>query len=203
MNIPAKKMRRGLGLDLALMAIGAIGFLASHNVNAEQADRTKQIDIEADVATVNDKNRTRTLEGNVVLTQGTMRFTAERMIVKEDDAGFMTAQAFGGPSGQVAFRQKREGVNDFMEGFADRAEFDDQADTMKLLSRARLKSGGDELKGEYIYYNSATEVMQARNALPDAKGATPVGSAPGRVKITIQPKVTDEKSRQTAPAKIN
>ena len=204
MNIPARKMRRGL--DLVLIAIGAIGFLATPNVSAEQADRTKQIDIEADVVTINDKtNRIRTLEGNVVLTQGTMKFTAERMVVKEDDAGFMTAQAFGGPNGQVAFRQKREGVNDFMEGFADRAEFDDQADTMKLLSRARLKSGGDELKGEYIYYNSATEVMQARNALPDAKGATATaaGAAPGRVKITIQPKVADEKPRQTVPAKAN
>ena len=201
MNIGLKKIRHRLGL--ALIEFVAIGSLAAHNVNAEQADRTKQIVIEADVATVNDKNRTRTLEGNVVLTQGTMRFTAERMIVKEDDAGFMTAQAFGGPNGQVAFRQKREGVNDFMEGFADRAEFDDQADTMKLLSRARLKSGNDELKGEYIYYNSATEVMQARSAPPDAKGAPAAGSAPGRVKITIQPKVADEKSKQTAPAKIN
>ncbi len=201
MSIGPRKMRRGLGL--ALFALVAIGSLSVGNVNAEQADRTKQIDIEADVATVNDKNRTRTLEGNVVLTQGTMRFTAERMIIKEDDAGFMTAQAFGGPSGQVAFRQKREGVNDFMEGFADRAEFDDQADTMKLLSRARLKSGGDELKGEYIYYNSATEVMQARNAPPDAKGAPAAGAAPGRVKITIQPKTADEKPKQTAPAKAN
>ena len=202
MSIGLRKMRRGV--DLALIAIGAIGFLAAHNVNAEQADRTKQIDIEADVVTINDKtNRIRTLEGNVVLTQGTMKFTSERMVVKEDDAGFMTAQAFGGPSGQVAFRQKREGVNDFMEGFADRAEFDDQADTMKLLSRARLKSGGDELKGEYIYYNSATEVMQARNALPDVKGTPAAGATPGRVKITIQPKVADEKSKQAAPAKAN
>lgn len=199
MNIPARIIRR---LDLALIAFAAVGFLTASNVGAEQADRTKEIDIEADVATVNEKSRTRTLEGNVVLTQGTMRFTAERMVIKESDAG-LTALAFGGPSSQVAFRQKREGVNDFMEGFADRAEFDDQADTIKLLSRARLKSGGDELKGEYIYYNSATEVMQARNAQPDTKGAVAAGSNPGRVKITIQPKVAAEKSKQPAPAKTN
>ena len=90
-----------------------------------------------------------------------------------------------------------------MEGSADRAEFDDQADTIKLLSRARLKSGGDELKGEYIYYNSATEVMEARKSIPDAKGAALPGSNSGRVKITIQPKLSDEKPKQSAPTKIN
>ncbi len=173
------------------------------NAIAEQADRTKPVEVEADVANVDQSKRTKTLEGNAILTQGTMRLTADRIVIKEDEAGYTTAQIFGGPNGQVAFRQKREGTADFMEGSADRAEFDDQADTIKLLSRARLKSGGDELKGEYIYYNSATEVMEARKSAPDAKGATLPGSNSGRVKITIQPKLPDEKSRQPAPAKTN
>lgn len=130
-----------------------------------------------------------------------MRFAAERMVITEDDAGFQTAQAFGGPNGQIMFKQKREGSADYMEGFADRAEFDDKADTLKLLSRARLKSGRDELTGEYIYYNSATEVMQARNAIPDAKGSTNAGSGVSRPTITIQPRALDEKSKRLAPDK--
>ena len=179
----------------------ALGLLPAVT-RAEQADRTKPINIEFDVATLDQNKRVRTLEGNVILTQGTMRFTAERMIVKEDDAGAVTAEAFGGPKGQIAFRQKREGSAEFMEGFADRAEFDDKADTLKLLSRARLKSGADELKGEYIYYNSATEVMQARNAIPDAKGNTTPAAAATRPTITIQPKIADEKSKPSAPPKV-
>lgn len=193
------KMRHCLEFALTLLGI----FYASH-VAAEQADRTKPIDVEANIATVDDKNnRIRTLEGNVILTQGTMRLTAERVVIKEDEAGFTTAQVFGGPKGQVAFRQKRDNSADFMEGSADRAEFDDQADTLKLLSNARLKSGGDELKGEYIFYNSATGEMQARNVLPDAKGIAVSGGNVGRVKITIQPKNPDEKNKPSAPAKTN
>ncbi len=196
MTIDNKQARRCVAL--ILMAIGLLPAVT----RAEQADRTKPINIEFDVATLDQNKRVRTLEGNVILTQGTMRFTAERMIVKEDDAGAVTAEAFGGPKGQIAFRQKREGSAEFMEGFADRAEFDDKADTLKLLSRARLKSGADELKGEYIYYNSATEVMQARNAIPDAKGNTTPTTTTNRPTITIQPKNTDEKSKPSAPSKV-
>ena len=196
MRIGTRKIRQCLGYTLMAISL----FRASDTV-AEQADRTKPVEVEADVANVDQTNRIKTLEGNAILTQGSMRLTAERIVIKEDEAGYTTAQIFGGPNGQVAFRQKREGTTDFMEGSADRAEFDDQADTIKLLSRARLKSGGDELKGEYIYYNSATEVMEARKSLPDSKGAALPGGNSGRVKITIQPKVSDEKSKQSAPAK--
>ena len=185
------------------MLLVAIGLSFANLTNAEQADRNKPINIEFDVATLDQNKRVRTLEGNVVLTQGTMRFAAERMVVREDDAGAVTAEAFGGPKGQIAFRQKREGSAEFMEGFADRAEFDDKADTLKLLSRARLKSGNDELKGEYIYYNSATEVMQARNSIPDAKASTTPAVGSSRPSITIQPKISDDKSRLSTPAKIN
>ncbi len=196
MSMDIKKIRRFVALIMV-----AVGF-SPLVMRAEQADRTKLINIEFDVATLDQNKRVRTLEGNVILTQGTMRFTAERMIVKEDDAGAVTAEAFGGPKGQIAFRQKREGSADFMEGFADRAEFDDKADTLKLLSRARLKSGADELKGEYIYYNSATEVMQARNSIPDAKGNSTPAAAATRPTITIQPKIADEKSKPAAPPKV-
>lgn len=199
MRTRTTRMRQRLAFALV-----AVGIFHTGHLLAEQADRTKPIDVEANVATVDDKNnRIRTLEGNVILTQGTMRLTAERVVIKEDDAGFTTAQIFGGPKGQVAFRQKRDNSTDFMEGSADRAEFDDQADTLKLLSNARLKSGGDELKGEYIFYNSATGEMQARNVLPDAKGVAVSGGNVGRVKITIQPKSADEKNKPSASAKIN
>ena len=195
-RIPSDDVQRGLGMLLATMIVSA-----ATNVHAEKADRTKQTDIVFDVATVDQNKRVRTLEGNVVLTKGTMRFAAERMVVKEDEAGFVTAEAFGGPNGQIAFRQKREGNNEMLEGVSDRAEFDEKADTLKLLSRARLKSGGDELKGEYIYYNSTTEVMQVRSAIPDAKGSPASVNNPNRPTITIQPKILDEKSKPLVPAK--
>jgi lipopolysaccharide export system protein LptA len=100
------------------------------------------------------------------------------------------------------FREKREGLNDFMEGAADRAEFDDKANTLKLFNRAKLKNGTDELSGEYIYYNSVTEVIQALGRIPDAKSdpkaATPAGE--NRVRIVIQPRADVAKDSTKTPA---
>lgn len=193
-----RRLQRGPGAAAATFLI-AFAALSPALATAEQADRNKPTNIEADVATVDQNNRVRTLEGNVILTQGTMRLAAQKMVVKEDDEGYIRAEIFGSAAAQVAFRQKREASDDFMEGFADRAEFDDRADTLKLFSRARLKNGADELKGEYIYYNSATEVVQARNAIPDSKAAPVPGAPANRVNITIQPRVVEQKPSNPTP----
>ena len=165
--------------------------LLSTNAFADKADRTKPINLEAKRGTIDEANKIRTMEGDVILVQGTMRITAERMVVKEDATGNISAQAFGPAAGQMTFRQKREGFNDFIDGVADRAEFDDKASTLKLFGRARLTSGGDVAQGEYIYFNTASEVYAIRNtASEDKPGAVSTDSS-SRVKITIQPRVKE------------
>ncbi len=181
--------RRSLALLIAMAAM----MLASASALAEKADRTKPIEIEGKRAELDETKKIRTMEGNVVLEQGTMRITAERMVTKEDAAGYISAQAFGPTSGQITFRQKREGFNDFIDGVADRAEFDDKASTLKLFGRARLTSGGDVAQGEYIYFNTATEVYAIRNSAADDKPGTIQTDASGRVKITIQPRAKESK----------
>ncbi len=163
---------------------------------AEKADRTKPINIEAKRGTIDEANKVRTIEGDVILIQGTMRIAAERMVVKEDTTGNISAQAFGSAAGQITFKQKREGFSDFVDGVADRAEFDDKASTLKLFGRARLTSAGDVAEGEYIYFNTATEVYAIRNSAADDKPGAIQTDTSGRVKITIQPRV-----RETTEAK--
>ncbi len=182
-----------LGFRLAMSAVPIVfiaAALISGPANAEKADRTKPIEINAAIGTSDLANNIQTLEGNVVLVQGTMRITADRMRVVRDAQDHIFAELFANAGGQISFREKREGFSDFMDGTADRAEFDDKANTIKLFSRAKLKNGGDELTGEYIYYNSITEVIQALGRAPDAKGVANANPVPGenRVKIVIQPR---------------
>lgn len=184
-SISSMLPRHSLALLIAMVAM----LLVSEGTLAEKADRTKPIEIEGKRAELDETKKVRTMEGEVVLEQGTMRITAERMVTKEDAAGYISAQAFGPTSGQITFRQKREGFNDFIDGVADRAEFDDKASTLKLFGRARLTSGGDTAQGEYIYFNTATEIYAIRNSAADDKSGTVQTNATGRVKITIQPRV--------------
>lgn len=166
-------------------------------VAAEQADRNLPIEIRALDVTIDQVNRTYELRGNATLTQGTMRLVAERMVVKEDDQGNRTARLYGAAGKPVTFRQKREGSNDFMEGFADRAEFDDASDVLQLFSNARLKNGTDELRGEYIYYNSATEVLKASGQVPGGK--TKTDDAGQDVYFSLMPRNADRNTAATKP----
>ena len=179
---------RGLNASLSIFALLV---LASAPAAAEKADRLKPTNIEAKRGIIDEANKIRTMEGDVILVQGTMRITAEKMVVKEDATGNISAQAFGPSAGQITFRQKREGFSDFVDGVADRAEFDDKASTLKLFGRARLTSAGDVAEGEYIYFNTATEVYAIRNSAGEEKAGVAQSDGSGRVKITIQPRVRE------------
>lgn len=158
---------------------------------AERADREKQIVVAGDKAVANDAEKTLVFDGNVVITQGTMRMTANKVTVREDKDKHQYYVANGTP---VTFRQKRDNTDEWIEGFADRAEFDDRNDVLKLFTRARVKRNNDELAGDVITYDMKKEVAEVSGAPGGA--SAPAGT--GRVKVIITPPKRDEKG---APAK--
>jgi len=147
---------------------------------AERADRDKEIVVAADKLTGDDANKTSTFEGGVVITQGTMRMTASRVVMREDAQQFKYYVAHGTP---VTFRQKRDNVDEWIEGYAERAEFDDRNDVLKLFNGARVKSNQNEITGGYITYDMKKELAEVTGAPPGAKA--PEGT--GRVKVIILP----------------
>ncbi len=160
--------------------------LASLEAVAERADRDKPIHLEADRATVEDINRKDTTRvsiftGNVILTQGTLRITADKMILKEDVSGFRYATAIGN---LVKFRQKRDGIDEYIEGWSNRVEYDSRTDKIELYRNARLKRGEDEVNGDYISYNMTSEFFQVNSK----NERSTVKSKDSRVRIIIQPK---------------
>jgi lipopolysaccharide export system protein LptA len=146
---------------------------------AEKADREKEIQVLADRLTADDTKKEAIYDGNVIVTQGTMRITSARIVVREDTEGYRTFIATGSP---VTFRQKRDNVDDWIDGQAARAEFDDRNDLLRLFSGAKLKSSQGELTGEFISYNRAKEFFEVTGAPP---GAAPASGS--RVKATIVP----------------
>ncbi len=193
-----------------VICIGKISLIVATSFGfssyAEKADRTKPIEIEAASAKSELATNVQTLEGAVVLTQGTMRITADRMILKRDAQNNIFAELSGLSTSQILFREKREGFEDFMEGAADRAEFDQAANTVKLFNRAQLKNGNDVLSGDYIFYNSLTEVMLADGRAPGGKigkdgKAIPIADTAGRVRIVIQPRVDKPATAQSQTSK--
>ncbi|MEW5770648.1 MAG: lipopolysaccharide transport periplasmic protein LptA [Pseudomonadota bacterium] len=144
--------------------------------HAERADRGKPINVEADSVKVDDIKKVAVYEGHVVMTQGTLMITAERIEVRQDDKGEVFGTALGKP---IYFRQKMEASSEFAEGWAERIDYDGASGKLVLAGQARLKRGIDELRGEQISYDSRSEFFQA-------KGGS--GGPSGRVRAVIRPR---------------
>jgi lipopolysaccharide export system protein LptA len=160
----------------------ACALLLASAAHGEKADRNKPINLEADRVTVDDAKQLATFEGNVVLTQGTMVIRGDRMEVRQDNDGFKHGISWG----KLAyFRQKREGFDEYIEGWAERIEYDGRADKVQMFTRAAMKRGQDEVRGDYISYDATTEFFQVIGG--GAKAASP-GNPDGRVRAVMQPK---------------
>lgn len=165
-----------------------LALLFSPACYAERADRDKPIDIDADQVIVDDAKQINTFTGRVVMTQGTMVIRGEKIVVVQDKAGYKHGTAYGHPA---SFRQKREGLDEYVEGYGERIEYDTHADTVDFYVQARVKRDQDEVRGEHVTYNSKTEIFQA-----DSQDAA--GGAPKRVHAVLYPK--PKPGNETAPA---
>ena len=152
---------------------------------AEKADRNKPTQIEANRMSADDAKRMNIFEGNVVLTKGTIAVRADRIVVRQDAEGFQFTTATGTP---VRFKQKqdpkdgqKEGM--WMDGEALRVEIDDRKQTLELFDNARVSRGGDEVAGNYIFFDQRSEFYSVSSG-KEGKDGQP----PGRVTAVIQPK---------------
>ncbi|HEX6411993.1 MAG TPA: lipopolysaccharide transport periplasmic protein LptA [Burkholderiales bacterium] len=149
---------------------------------AEKADRDKPTQVEANRMSADDARRLNIFEGDVVVTKGTIRLTADRLVVRQDAEGFQFATATGKPA---RFRQRQDakpGENEgiWVEGEALRIELDDRNQKIELFEAARVSRGGDEVAGDYIFVDQRSDFYQV------SSGKSP--AAKGRVKAVIQPK---------------
>jgi lipopolysaccharide export system protein LptA len=175
---PPRRVRCALA---AVCVLAALALPAA----AEKADRDKPVNLEADRVTIDDAKQLAVFEGNVVLTQGTLQIRGDRMEVHQDKEGFKQGTTWGNPA---SFRQKREGYDEYIEGWAARIEYDGRVETLQMYTRAQLRRAQDEVRGDYISYDARSEFFQVtggpKTATPDNPG--------GRVRAVIQPKSKDK-----------
>ena len=146
---------------------------------AEQADSTKPTQIEANKMQADDVRRLTIFEGNVVVTRGTLKIDADRIVVHQDAEGYQHSTATGNP---VRFRQRLDPKppateGGWMEGEAQRIEIDDKSGKIELFDAARVNRAGDEVAGNYILVDQRAAFFSV----------TP-GKGGGRVSATLQPK---------------
>jgi len=182
-------------LSVAVVVVGAAWPFPSR---AEKADRQQPLMIEADQgSTVDLARRVAIFNGRVVLTQGSLRILADRVEVAEVGEAHRTAQARGRLDQPAQFREKREGVDEFVEGRADLIEYDSREALVRLSGKAmvrRLRGTqlADEVHGETIVWNGNRETFSVAPAERSA-----ADSRAERVRGVFSPPAT---APATAPA---
>lgn len=162
---------------------------------AERADRDKPTNIESDRLQYDDGKKVTVFTGNVVLTKGTIVLRGDRLQLRQFDDGAQSAVATGK---RASFRQKRDGMDQFVHGLANEIDYDSRNEIVKLtgdalVRRLECEVAIDEITGGVVVYNARTETFTV-----DGKDRSGQG---GRVRIVIQPRADGAKSADgTAPA---
>jgi lipopolysaccharide export system protein LptA len=178
-----------------LLAALATGFGAP--AQAEKADRTKPMTLESDRSCTADLVRqTSVCSGNVVIAQGTLQIRADRVELRETPEGYRQALAAGTPGQPAQYRQKRDGSDEWVEGSAERVEYDSKADTLRFVGnavvrRARDGQTSEEIQGNLIVWDNSAETFSVQG------GAATPSNPSGRVRAVLTPR--DPASAASAP----
>ena len=155
-------------------------------LHAEKADRNKPMNIEADALRYDDLKQTSVFTGKVVMTKGTIVIRGARVDVRQDADGYQYGVVTAEPGKLAFYRQKREAVDEFIEGEAEIIEYDGKADRVKFIKRAELRryrgaTLNDEMVGSLITYDNTTEVFNV-----DGGPASPATG--GRIRAVLAPR---------------
>jgi lipopolysaccharide export system protein LptA len=190
---PAHPLALAVGLAVALALAGP--------AHAEKADRFKPLNVEADQpGRIDLVNQHVVFNGNVVVTKGTMVIRAARIEVRETPDGYHSATAIGAPGKLATFRQKRDGVDEYIEGEAERLEYDGKTDTIRFVTNASVRrlrgtAVADEISGNLVSYDSISEVF----GVSGGAAATPTNPS-GRVRLVLTPREGTQAAIEAATA---
>ena len=133
-------------------------------------------------ATSTTRRRSARSPATSIITQGTLTIRADKIVFQQNPT---TRCRRPRSAIRSAFRQKRDGIDEYFEGFAQRVEYDGAKELLELFDRALLRRGQDEIRSNYISYNAATEMFKAEGRAD----ATPAADTrrPGRARARRVP----------------
>src|SRR5512137_1615334 len=138
------------------------------------------------------------VSGRATLTRGTMRITGERMEMRTAPDGYRSALVTAAADAPATFRQRRDatrpGVEEYVEGSAERIEWDEKTESVRFVNKAqwrRLENGvvRDEITGQVITYDAAASTYRI-------EGGEQGG---GRVRAVIAPRAKEAPKVPPAP----
>lgn len=197
-------------LSTRLMAL--LLFLAAPAVMGLSTDKDQPASVEADEVEYDFKTGVRTYKGNVVVVQGSIRITGDKLVVKYEENELKSATAWGN---LASFRQRPDGKDQDVIGKGKQIVYEQVKNSVTLIDTASLQQGADVANGDLIVYDMEQDKLKVKSltssegtgtakqepAAAGAEGAKTTATAteegtapatkPGRVRITITPGQTN------------
>lgn len=162
--------------SIAEYSLLSLLLITAPQVYGRVADFDKPVDVKADRSEYSEQSNSQVLEGNVVITQGSMRIEADRITVTLADNKLSTIKGEGNP---IKFQQENE-QGQLIQGECREILYEAALSRLTLTGNATLKEPRQQLSSDRIVFNARTQTVIAE------RGET------GRVSITIQPPDNNE-----------
>lgn len=154
----------------SLFVLGCV--MTAGFTQARESDLSQPIDVKADKSEFDEKAGTQTLSGNVEISQGTLKISADEIAIALKDNALHTISGTGSP---IQFEQENDS-GDIMKGEAESIIYDAIAGTLTLKGAATLSQPRQNLVSDLIVFDARTQKVNAEG-----------GGSTGRVSIQILP----------------
>ena len=146
---------------------------------ALSTDRDQPVHIEADRGELDDVKGVTIYEGRVVVTQGSIRITGDRVVLYYDEnRDISRAEAVGKPA---TYQQLSDGETEPLKARALRMDYQVKDGVIDLYDDASVVQTGNSLFGNRITYDTVNERVKASRS----------GSGEDRVRVILTPKAKD------------
>lgn len=134
-------------------------FAASLTAHAVTGDTDKPIHIDSDQQSLDMDSNVATFTGNVIVTQGTIKINADKVVVTRPggEQGKEVVEGFGNPA---TFYQMQDNGKP-VKGHASKMRYELQNDYVVLTGNAWLEQLDSNIKGDKITYLVKEQKMQA------------------------------------------
>jgi lipopolysaccharide export system protein LptA len=145
------------------------------------SDRDQPIRVQADSAELDEKQGVAVYRGGVVITQGTLKITGDKVTITQDARGDI--EVFTAEGNLAYYEQLPAEDKSIVKAYGRTIQYFAPTERIVLIDEARVIQEGNTFKGEKIVYDTARQIVQAGRA----QGGS-VSKPQPRVDMVIQPK---------------
>jgi len=160
-----------------------ITLIISNYIYALDSDINQPINIKADSAELNNNKGEATYIGNVIIKQGTIKITADKVIIKRNNKNEVDLfTAIGTPAYFEQQLDNKNNIPEIIKAHANTIEYHNLLNTINLLNNAQVNYKGNTFNSDSITYDITKQIIKGGNNKNNN-----INNDKSRISITITP----------------